>query len=119
MVNLFLLPGEVGRPADVLIPGWSSGKDVAYDVTVINPLQDSEVNQTAHALSVAQRRKLDKSWEVPPGLAKDQTFYGFLFRHPSLSLSLTAVKDNPLCICEGTIQFNESPWKAARLVIRL
>ena len=34
MVNLFLLPGEVGRPADVLIPGWSSGKDVAYDVTV-------------------------------------------------------------------------------------
>ena len=55
----------------------------------------------------------------PPGLAKDQTFYGFLFRHPSLSLSLTAVKDNLLCICEGTIQFNESPWKAARLVIRL
>ena len=78
MVNLFLLPGEVGRPADVLVPGWSSGKDV------INPLQGSEVNQTAHALSVAQRRKLDKSWEVPPGLAKDQTFYGFLFRHPSL-----------------------------------
>ena len=109
----------MGRPADILIPGWSSGKDVAYDVTVINPLQDSEVNQTAHALSVAQRRKLDKSWEVPPGLAKDQTFHGFLFLHPSLSLSLTAVKDNPLCICEGTIQFNESPWKAARLVIRL
>ena len=64
----FLLPGEGGRPADVLVPGWSSGKDVAYDVTVINPLQDSEVGQAAatpgHALSVAHKRKLDKSWEA-------------------------------------------------------
>ena len=56
MVNLFLLPGEVGRPADVLIPGWSSGKDVAYDVTVINPLQDSEVNQAAASRSCTFRR---------------------------------------------------------------
>ena len=79
MVNLFLLPGEVGRPADVLIPGWSSGKDVAYDVTVINPLQDSEVNQTAHALSVAQRRKLDESWEAPPVWQKTKLFTDFFF----------------------------------------
>ena len=52
----------------MLIPSWSSGKDVAYDVTVINPLQDSEVGQAAvtpgHALSVAHKRKLDKSWEA-------------------------------------------------------
>ena len=41
---------------------------MAYDVTVINPLQDSEVGQAAvtpgHALSVAHKRKLDKSWEA-------------------------------------------------------
>ena len=64
----FLLPGEGGRPADVLIPSWSSGKDVAYDVTVINPLQESEVRGAAatpgHSLSVAHKRKLDKSWEA-------------------------------------------------------
>ena len=64
----FLLPGEGGRPADVLIPGWASGKDAAIDVTVINPLQDSVVSEAAvvpgHALSVAHQRKLDKSWEA-------------------------------------------------------
>ena len=64
----FLLPGEGGRPADVLIPGWAGGKDAAIDVTVINPLQDSVVDEAAatpgHALSVAHQRKLDKSWEA-------------------------------------------------------
>ena len=30
----FLLPGEGGRPADILIPGWSNGRDAALDVTV-------------------------------------------------------------------------------------
>ena len=62
----FLLPGEGGRPADVLIPGWASGKDVAIDVTVINPLQDALVTDAGaspgHALEVAHKRKLDKSW---------------------------------------------------------
>ena len=61
-----MLPGECGRPADVLIPGWASGKDAAIDVTVINPLQDSMVADAAatpgHALAVAHKRKLDKSW---------------------------------------------------------
>ena len=54
----------------MLIPGLASGKDGAIDVTVINPLQDSVVNEAAatpgHALSVAHayQRKLDKSWET-------------------------------------------------------
>ena len=64
----FLLPGEGGRPADVLIPGWSGGKDAAIDVTVINPLQESIVTEAAaspgHALTVAHQRKLDKSWDA-------------------------------------------------------
>ena len=32
-----LLPSTDSRPADVLIPRFSSGRDTAYDVTVINP----------------------------------------------------------------------------------
>ena len=63
----FLLPGEGGRPADLLIPGWANGRDAAWDVTVINPLQESMVRGAAttpgHALSHAHKRKLDKSWE--------------------------------------------------------
>ena len=64
----FLLPGQGGKPADVLIPLWAGGKDAALDVTVINPLQDAEVHGAAttpgHALNTAHKRKLDKSWEA-------------------------------------------------------
>ena len=63
----FLLPGEGGKPADLFIPRWAGGKDAALDVTIVNPLQDALVQQAAntpgHALSVAHKRKLDKSWE--------------------------------------------------------
>ena len=62
-----LLPGEGGKPADVFIPHWAGGKDVALDVTVVNPLQDALVQGAAttpgHALAIAHKRKLDKSWE--------------------------------------------------------
>ena len=34
-----LLPGSDDRPADILIPFWTQGKDTAIDVTVVNPLQ--------------------------------------------------------------------------------
>ena len=68
MSYLTRLPGEGGRPADILIPQWARGKDAAYDVTVINPLQAATVQGAAqtpgHALSVAHKRKLDKSWEA-------------------------------------------------------
>ena len=64
----FLLPGQGGKPADILIPLWAGGKDAALDVTVINPLQDAEVHGAAttpgHALNTAHKRKLDKSWEA-------------------------------------------------------
>ena len=63
----FLLPGQGGKPADILVPHWTGGKDTAYDVTVINPLQTAEVTGAAttpgHALNTAHKRKLDKSWE--------------------------------------------------------
>ena len=63
----FLLPGEGGKPADIFIPRWAGGKDAALDVTIVNPLQDALVQEASltagHALSVAHKRKLDKSWE--------------------------------------------------------
>ena len=50
-----------------MIPGWSNGKDAALDVTVTNPLQESQVRGAAaspgHAVREAHKRKLDKSWE--------------------------------------------------------
>ena len=33
-----LLPGTNSKPADVLIPHWSGGRDTALDVTVVSPL---------------------------------------------------------------------------------
>ena len=63
----YLLPGEGGKPADVFIPRHAGGKDCALDVTVVNPLQGALVSQAAetpgHALAIAHKRKLDKSWQ--------------------------------------------------------
>lgn len=33
-----LLPGSDDRPADVLIPFWSGGRDAVLDFTMVNPL---------------------------------------------------------------------------------
>ena len=63
-----LLPGQGEKPADIFIPRWAGANDAALDVTVINPLQDAQVqgaaNTPGHALEAAQKRKLDKSWEA-------------------------------------------------------
>ena len=57
-----LLPGTDARPADVLIPRWTHGKDTALDVTVVNPLQAALVAQAAktagHALTYAYKKKM-------------------------------------------------------------
>ena len=59
-----LLPGIDQRPADIFIPHWSSGKDTAYDVTIINPLQLELAVRSAkvqgHSLTVAYKRE----WEM-------------------------------------------------------
>ena len=64
----FLLPGRDARPADLLIPGWSGGRDVAYDVTVVSPLQRAMVAGAAetdgYALNEAFRRKVAKAGEA-------------------------------------------------------
>ena len=52
-----LLPGTEARPADILLPHWTGGRDTALDITVINPLQLAYVNKSAanagHALRKA------------------------------------------------------------------
>ena len=39
-----LLPGTSARPADVLIPSWTGGRDTALDVTVVSPLLTERVD---------------------------------------------------------------------------
>ena len=59
-----LLPGTNARPADVFLPHWSNGKDTAWDVTVVNPLQQELVDTAAttagHALSYAFNWKVSR-----------------------------------------------------------
>ena len=56
-----LLPGTSARPADVLIPHWSGGRDTALDVTVVSPLLTDRVDQSVttpgHTLTVAFNNK--------------------------------------------------------------
>jgi len=58
----FLLPDSARRPADVLLPYWSGGRDTAWDVTVTHPLQAATVARAAttpgHAASEAYDRKM-------------------------------------------------------------
>ena len=37
--NQALLPCTEARPTDILLPGWSWGKDTVLDIKVVNPLQ--------------------------------------------------------------------------------
>ena len=52
-----------------MVPNWAQGRDAAYDITVINPLQEATVAQAAnfdnpgHALNVAWDRKMRGSAE--------------------------------------------------------
>ena len=62
-----LIPGTNARPADIFLPGWSGGKDTALYVTVVNPLQQQYLHQSAvtpgHALVKAHDRKMATHWE--------------------------------------------------------
>ena len=62
-----LIPGTDTRPADILLPHWTGGRDTALDITVVNPLQVAFINQSAanpgHALRKAFERKMIKHGE--------------------------------------------------------
>jgi hypothetical protein len=64
----YLLPGDGRKPADVLVPRWSQGKDACWDVTVIHPLQKAlvarEAEDPGYALTVAFDRKVTAAAEA-------------------------------------------------------
>ena len=57
-----IIPNSSARPADILLPNWSRGRQAALDVSVISPLQQLTLSEAAvtpgHALQVCVRRKL-------------------------------------------------------------
>jgi hypothetical protein len=59
-----LLPGSDDRPADVLLPYWTKGRDTALDVTVVNALQSQLLHRVAadgeSAVAHAHNGKLRK-----------------------------------------------------------
>ena len=59
---LGLVPNSSARPADILLPNWSHGRQAALDVAVISPLQQLTVADAAvtpgHALEVCVSCKL-------------------------------------------------------------
>ena len=59
-----LLPGSDDRPADVLIPIWTEGRDTALDITVVNPLQQALLARASEegdsAVEHAHKAKLRK-----------------------------------------------------------
>ena len=62
-----LLPGSDDRPADILLPYWTNGRDTALDVTVVNAMQTSLIRQVAEdggrAVEHAQKEKIRKYQE--------------------------------------------------------
>ena len=63
-----LISGSEARPADLFLPNWTGGQDTALDVTVVNPLQISMIQQAArtpgYALSKSFDRKVAKHGEL-------------------------------------------------------
>ena len=57
-----IVPNSIARPADILLPNWSRGRQAALDVSVISSLQRLTLAEAAvtsgHALQVCVRRKL-------------------------------------------------------------
>ena len=92
----FLLPGQGAKPADVLIPYWTGGKDTALDVTVINPLQAAEVQGAAaipgneslgacHPVAITEVVKLGKAYARHTG-EEEQNSIQHLFQRLSVAL---------------------------------
>ena len=63
----FLIPGNDRRPADLLIPHWTGGRDSALDVTVTHPLRPTVLAGAAaepgYAAEAAYKRKMADSAE--------------------------------------------------------
>jgi hypothetical protein len=50
-----VIPGSAARPADVLLRGWSSGRDAALDLVVTSPVAQTYVQRSSGAQGLAAR----------------------------------------------------------------
>ena len=57
-----LLPGSSRKPADVLLPFWTGGKDTAWDVTVVHPLQATMVARAATTPGYGAQEAFTRKW---------------------------------------------------------
>ena len=56
-----LIPGTQSRPADVYIENWVDGKKMAFDVSVVSPVQDAILHRAAETpASAIEMRKSSK-----------------------------------------------------------
>ena len=68
----FLLPGTAARPADVLIPRWSEGKDGALDVTVSSSLCQSNVGGAATEAGSCLQKAFDRKVQGAAEACREQ-----------------------------------------------
>ena len=57
-----LLPGFDARPADIMLPNFAGGKDLALDVTVVNSLQVALVEGAAKEPGFALQHRHREKW---------------------------------------------------------
>ena len=56
-----LIPGTQSRPGDVYIENWVDGKKMAFDVSVVSPVQDAILHRAAETpASAIEMRKSSK-----------------------------------------------------------
>ena len=56
-----LIPGSLSRPADVFIENWVDGRKVAFDVSVVSPVQEAILHRAADSAAAAiEMRKAAK-----------------------------------------------------------
>ena len=56
-----LIPGSLSRPADVFIENWVDGRKIAFDVSVVSPVQDAILHRAADSAAAAiEMRKASK-----------------------------------------------------------
>ena len=57
-----LIPGSLSRPADVFIENWVDGRKVAFDISVVSPVQDAILHRAADTAAAAiEMRKASKT----------------------------------------------------------
>ena len=62
--NQHLLPGSSRKPADVMLPYWTGGKDTAWDITVVHPLQASMVARAAITPGHGAQEAFKRKWKA-------------------------------------------------------